>query len=178
MNTPKVILLNGFAGSGKTTIARMYVDYHPLSIVIEGDELIVNIGDWLKNEDRARDLVFKLTKTMVATALKEGHDIILPYLVTNPEEAAEIEQIAHVHNANYYEFYLATEKVHAIERLLSRGTWGEAGLSPLSKEDIPRIEELYSHMESALQLRPKSVHIQIEEGNPADAYQKILANIT
>ena len=44
METTKVILLNGFAGAGKTTLARKYIDSHPLSIVIEGDELIVNIG--------------------------------------------------------------------------------------------------------------------------------------
>ena len=50
----KVILLNGFAGAGKTTIAKRYIDQHPLSVVIEGDELIVNIGNWVAQEDEAR----------------------------------------------------------------------------------------------------------------------------
>jgi len=83
MNSPKIILINGFAGSGKTTIARMYTDNHPLAMLIEGDELIVNIGGWLDNEPQARDLVFELSKKMLDTALSFGYDVVLPYLVVD-----------------------------------------------------------------------------------------------
>lgn len=177
MSKPKVILLNGFAGSGKTTIARMYVDNHPLAIVIEGDELIVNIGDWLDHEDEARDLVFALTKEMLRTALRLGHDVIVPYLVTNPEEVADLEQIAKSSDSQFFEIYLATHKDHAIQRLLSRGTWGEAGLPPLTKDDAPRITELYNHMEAALKSRPNQTHIQVQEGSPMETYQELVGYI-
>ncbi|HSX46497.1 MAG TPA: AAA family ATPase [Patescibacteria group bacterium] len=177
MNNPKVILLNGFAGSGKTTIARMYVDNHPLAMVIEGDQLIINIGDWLDHEDEARDLVFALTKDMLRVAIKLGHDVIVPYLVTNAEEVAELEQIATNGGAVFHEFYLATHKDHAIQRLLNRGTWGEAGLPPLTNDDTPRITQLYEHMEAALPNRPNQIHIQIKEGSPIDTYQELLRQI-
>ncbi len=178
MNKPKIILLNGFAGSGKTTIARMYVDNHPLSMVIEGDELIVNIGDWLNNEDKARDLIFILTKNMISTAIKAGHDIILPYLVSKAANVVEIEQIAHGHDANFYEFYLATNKEHAIQRLVNRGTWGEAGLPPLTKEDLPMIEDLYNRMDGELHKRPNQIHIKVKEGSPLETYQNVLKYIS
>lgn len=155
----------------------MYVDNHPLAMVIEGDELIVNIGDWLDNEDRARDLVFALTKEMLRAALSLGHDVVIPYLVTKAEEVSEIEQIAKSSNSQFFEFYLATHKDHAIQRLLNRGTWGEAGLPPLTKDDAPRITELYDHMESALQNRPNQIHIQINEGSPIETYQEVLSRI-
>lgn len=105
---PKAILLNGFAGLSKTTIARMYVDSHPLAMVIEEDELIVNIGSWLDHEDRARELVFELIKKMLETALGRGHDVILPYLVLDADRVIELEDIAKNLNAHFYEFYLAT----------------------------------------------------------------------
>ncbi len=178
MNKPKVILLNGFAGSGKTTIGRMYVDNHPLAMVIEGDELIVNIGDWIDHEDDARDLIFALTKSMLATTLQGGHDTVLPYLVTNASHVAEFEQIAREHNADFYEFYLATHKDHAVQRLLNRGTWGEAGLPPLAKEDLPQINELYDRMERTLEKRPNQIHIQIKEGSPIETYQEALKHIS
>ncbi|MES2971283.1 MAG: AAA family ATPase [Patescibacteria group bacterium] len=177
MSSPRVILLNGFAGSGKSTIARMYVDNHPLAMVIEGDELIVNIGDWLDHEDEARDLVFALTKEMLRASLSLGHDVIIPYLATNAEEVAELEQIATSSNSRFYEFYLATHKDHAVQRLLNRGAWGEAGLPPLTSDDTPRITQLYEHMEAALPKRPNQTHVQIKEGSPVDTYQEVLKSI-
>ena len=52
-------------------------------------------------------------------------------------------------NAIFCEIYLKTKKEHAVARLMKRGSWGEAGLPPLTQEDMPRIIELYEHMESA-----------------------------
>ncbi|MFA3843936.1 hypothetical protein, partial [Streptomyces aureus] len=76
----------------------------PLSMVIEGDELIVNIGDWLNREDQARDLVFKITKEILKVAIKSGNDVILPYLVTNAQQINELEQIAVSEGSQFYEF--------------------------------------------------------------------------
>lgn len=177
MSPTKVILINGFAGSGKSTIARIYVDNHPLSMVIEGDELIVNIGNWLDNEDKARDLTFALTKSMIGTAIKRGHDVVVPYLVTNADEVAEIEQIVADTGSSFYECYLAINKDRAIQRLFNRGTWGEAELPPLTKNDLPRITELYNHMEAALNNRPNQIHINIKEGSPIETYRELLDHI-
>lgn len=174
MKTTKVILLNGFAGSGKSTIARKYVDAHPLSMVIESDELIVNIGGWLAHEDQAWPLVFSLTKSMISTALALGHDIILPYLVRDADRAAEIEEIARTSGATFYEFYLSVPKDRAIQKLLDRGIWGEPGAPPITNDDIPLINEIYDLMDGQLQKRPKQIHIEIEEGSPEATYQKIL----
>jgi predicted kinase len=178
MNKPKVILINGFAGSGKTTLAKMYVDNHPLSMVLEGDELIVNIGNWVDHEDAARKMVFELTKSIIVTMLKMGRDIIIPYLVTNSDDINKIEKIVRKHNADFFEFYLATNKKHAIQRLLNRGTWGEAGLPPISKDDDAIIYKLYQDMEVALQHRNNAIHIKIREGYLFEAYRNILKYIS
>jgi DNA transposition AAA+ family ATPase len=52
-NKPKLIVLYGFAANGKTTIAKKYIDEHPLSPMIEGDEIINMIGKWREFEDGA-----------------------------------------------------------------------------------------------------------------------------
>jgi 2-phosphoglycerate kinase len=54
----KVILINGSAGVGKTTIATKYIEDNPLSMSIEGDQIIGMMGQWRKYEDEARELVF------------------------------------------------------------------------------------------------------------------------
>ena len=171
---PKLIILNGFAGAGKTTIAKKYIDQHPLAVVIEGDELIVNIGDWLAHEEEARRLVFAATKSMLAVYLGAGHDVVLPYLVTNSKDVDEFEQIASDYNTDFYEFVLHTDRPKAIARLLKRGTWGEAGLPPLTDEELPVIEELMTKMESELIKRPGMIKIDIKEDDPEDTYTRLL----
>jgi adenylylsulfate kinase-like enzyme len=174
MSKSKVILLNGFAGSGKTTISKMYIDYHPLAMVIEGDELIVNIGDWLNREDQARDLVFKITKEILKVAIDSGNNVILPYLVTNTEHIEELEKITINNGSQFYEFCLSSGKDSAIQRLMKRGTWGEAGSPPITEADIPFITHLYELMESKFQDRPRQVFIDVEEGSPDKTYQKLV----
>ena len=115
---------------------------------------------------------------MISTAIKLEHDIVVPFLVTRAEEAAEIEEVAVSSGAQFHEFYLATHKGRAIQRLLNRGTWGEAGTPPLTKEDIPTITELYDRMENQLQKRPNQIHIEVEEGNPDATYRQILGRLS
>lgn len=156
----RLILLNGFASSGKTTIAKRYIDNHPLDLSVEGDHIIVMIGQWLKFEKESRELIFSLTKSMAKTHLENGRSVILPYLLTKHQHAVEFEEIANQYNADYYEIYLYLEKEEAINRLLKRGIWGEPGLPPLTEKDLPEINELYDTMvkETALRLNSITLH--------------------
>ena len=149
VNTPRLILLNGFAGSGKTTLAKRYIDEHPLALAVEGDEIIVRLGQWKNHKDEARKLIFEITKSLVATHLKSGHDVIMPYLLTNLDHAVAFENIATENHSDYCEIFLFDEKKVAVDRLLQRGTWGEEGLAPLTEKDLPAIEDLYDRMLTA-----------------------------
>lgn len=93
MNTAKLIILYGFAGSGKTTIARKYVDNHPLSMMIEGDDIINMMGKWREHEDEARGLVYQHTCSIVKNQLQAGHVVILPYLLTDATHIESFKKI-------------------------------------------------------------------------------------
>lgn len=156
---PKLILLNGPAGIGKTTLARKYLEKHPLALSIEGDDLIVMMGQWLTHEDAARKYVFELVKVMARTHLQTGHDVLLPYLVTDAAHAAVFETLAKESGAEFFELVLLTDKEDAVQRLLERGTWGEADAPPITAKDRPVIEELYDKLMRALEQRPHAVKI-------------------
>ncbi len=173
MPTPKLILLDGFAGSGKTTIAKRYIDEHPLSLVVEGDTIIVNIGEWEAHEDEARALMFELTKSLARTHLTSGNDVILPYLLTKPEHAAAFETIAHEAGATYREVIILDEKEIAVSRLLKRGSWGEPGSPPFTDKDLPIIEDLYDRMIAASSERDMNV-IRPNHGDIEGTYQEFL----
>ena len=125
MYRPNVIVVNGFAAAGKSTIAKKYIAEHSMSFALEADGLVDNIGDWANHREEVRTITFEITKVMLKTYLAYGHDVILPYLVTNAAEVDEFESIAQSSGANYYEFVLYNERAAAIARLLKRGKWGK-----------------------------------------------------
>ncbi len=87
MTKPKLILINGFNASGKTTIARKYIADHSLAMAVDTDGLVDGIGDWANHREEVGHLSFKLTKAIIRTYLPSGHDVVLPYIVTTVEEA-------------------------------------------------------------------------------------------
>lgn len=177
MKRPKCIVLNGFAGAGKTTIAQRYIEDHPMALAIEGDEMIIHMGQWTEYENDARKQVYELTKAMVATHLAAGYDVILPYLVMDARHMKAIEQIAKDSGAEFYEILLHNERDHAIERLMKRGTWGEAGLPPITANDRPQIEKDIAIMEAQLEKRPRFKTITVKEDAIDETYRQVLACI-
>lgn len=173
MQKPKLILLNGFAGAGKSTIGKRYIADHPLSLVVEGDELIVNIGSWLAREGEARELVYDMIKALLAMHLSKGHDVVLPYLVVDHRHIKEFEAIAASNNAVFYNFLLFNDKAVAVQRLLGRGTWGEAGTDPLSDKDMPEIERLHDAMEQQLEHQDGVIVINQSGLSVDDTYSRI-----
>ncbi len=61
----KLIVLNGFAASGKTTIAKKYIAEHGMAMALEADAIVDNIGDWTNHQEEVRQLTFELTKAML-----------------------------------------------------------------------------------------------------------------
>jgi predicted kinase len=174
MTKPKLIVLNGFAAAGKTTIAQKYIAEHPLALALEADAIVDNIGDWTSHEEEVRQLTFELTKAMLQVYLATRHDVILPYLVTSAAEVQEFQNIARAHSADYYEVLLHNERTDAIARLFARGKWGEATSPPLTEADRPAIEALLDKMETALEQRPDTISIPLKDADAEATYQRLL----
>jgi predicted kinase len=177
MTKAKLILLTGFGASGKTTIAKRYIQDHDLAMTIEADELVNNMGNWANHTPEIRALSFELIKSMSRTYLQTGHDVILPYLVEDIREIEAFESIAHDCQAQFYEIVLYREPSKAIEQLLKRGKWGQADAAALGDKDMPDIESSISKLESALGQRPNVIKIQLDGRSPDDTYQELLEHL-
>jgi predicted kinase len=177
MTRPKLIVLNGFPASGKTTIAKKYIAEHSMAMSIEADAMVDNIGDWTSHKDEVRQLTSELTKAMLRTYLASGHDVVLPYFVTKVEEVQQFEAIAIACDADYYEFVLYNERADAIARLIQRGRWGGETSLPITEKDMPEINDLMNKMESALQLRPHAVKIWLKDQDPNATYSQLIQKV-
>lgn len=168
----KLIMLNGAAAVGKTTIANRYAADHPLTLNFAGDVLIEMISDWRASETEARRSVFSMTLAAVEAYLKTEHDVIVQYLLVDPDHAEVFAQVAEQTSAAFYEIYLEVDKETAVRRLLQRGKWGEPHSPDLTDADIPEIEDLYDCMVEATAQRPHTISIPVREGDIEGTYQQ------
>jgi predicted kinase len=174
-NKPKLIFLNGFAGCGKSTIAQLYIDEHPLALALEGDDIITQLGQWRTHLDEAVRCKLALTECMVTTHLQNGYDVILPLLLLDPTHAQRYQSIAQETGACFFEVVLSLSKEEAITRLMKRGTWGEKGLPPLTENDRPKIEALYNAMTEATRARPGTIALYPKENEIRETCDALLA---
>lgn len=174
MNKSKLIFLYGFASGGKTTLSKKYISEHKLALSIEGDQIISMMGQWREHENEAREIVFEHTCAMVRQHLEKGYDVLLPYLLTNPNHPDIFENIALEAGADFHEVYIEIDRDDAVQRLLQRGVWGEEGSPKLSESDLPEINDLYDNMEQAMASRKSVKSISSELGDIDGTYAKLL----
>ena len=173
MTKAKLILINGFNASGKTTIAKRYVADHSLARAIEADTLVDNIGDWTNHRDEVQKLSFELTKAMIRAYLPSGHDVVLPYIVTDISEVAQFESIALECGAAFYEVVLYNERADAIARLFERGKWGGATSPLITEKDLPIIEKDFADMQAVIEKRQNAIQIPLKGNSPDTTYQQL-----
>jgi predicted ABC-type ATPase len=174
MTKAKLILINGFNASGKTTIAKKYIADHSLAISIEADSIVDNIGDWINHRDEVQKLSFELTKAMIRAYLPSGHDVVLPYIVTDISEVEQFESIARECSASYYEIVLYNEKVDAVARLLERGKWGGVSSPLITEKDLPIVERDFVNMQAVIEKRGNIIRIPLKGNDPDTTYQQLL----
>lgn len=171
---PDLILLYGVVSSGKTTLAKRYSQETPLSLCLEGDQLISMLSHWTENEIRAQQLVFGYSRAVVAYHLGQGENVIVPYVLLRPDEAQAFEDIAREQSANFIEVLINTSKQTSVERTLARGTWGEPDAPPVSLDDQPVIEDLYDRQVQTLRHRPNLKLVESIDGEPELTCQSFL----
>lgn len=111
---------------------------------------------------------------MVETHLKAGHDVIVPHLLTDLEEAEDLQNVAQRTGAALVELVLHTDKEDALKRVFGRGTRGEPGAPLLTEADRPEFEELYDNVQKAVQERQSSIAITSVEGDIDGTYQRVV----
>lgn len=89
--TPRLLLVNGLPGVGKSTLAQAFLNDHPGVLCIEADQLREWIGgDPADHAEAVRVLALALATAHLAT----GHDVVMPQLVARVDELPRFQAAA------------------------------------------------------------------------------------
>ena len=115
----RLILLNGPPASGKSTLARRYVDDHDGAVLVEVDALRMTLPNW--DSDEATRLVARdLAGTAVVEHLGAGRDVVMAQYFGRLGYIVLLDDLARERGAAFVEVILATGAALAIDRFRAR----------------------------------------------------------
>ena len=82
---PKLYIITGPAGVGKSTVSRKIAESKKKSVLIEGDDIYHQvIGGYVQawKEGNHLDVFWKICISIIRTYLENGYDVIFNYIVT------------------------------------------------------------------------------------------------
>ena len=115
----RLILINGPPASGKSTLARRYVDDHERAALVEFDTLRMTLPNW-EADEATRLVAQQLAGAEVVEHLGAGRDVVMPQYFGRLGHVNLLEGLAHEHHATFVEVILASGEALAIDRFRAR----------------------------------------------------------
>jgi predicted kinase len=119
--SPRLVLLNGAPAVGKSTLARRWVDDHPLALVVDIDDLRVRLGGWQRLPE-SKAIARSLGVALVRSHLGSGHDVVVPQLLGRTDFIETLASVAGAEGAAFVEVLLRAPVDVVLRRLAQRRT--------------------------------------------------------
>jgi predicted kinase len=161
---PRIILLNGPPGAGKSTLARRYVDEHPLTANLDVDRVRALIGGWPSRRTEAGLLARAMTLAMAREHVGTGHDVVVPQFLGRLDFVTQLDSLAAELAVPFVEVALVLEPAAAWQRFAGR----------LHDEVVPEASfgEMHRRLDAVLGARPRT-RLVPAHGEPDDTYRAL-----
>jgi predicted kinase len=183
MEVPRLILINGLAGSGKSALRRRYLDDHQLALALDIDVIRSMLGRSLEEPTMSGLAARNLARAMARTHLKAGHDVVVCQFLGRLEFVEILAQLAAVARVPFVEVGLVTRVDEAAERFLrrsgddSRPEHSDAAIL-LDRAGGPEaLTEMRARLEDVVRSRPNTRRVDVVDGDLEETYQGLLRAI-
>lgn len=178
---PRLILVNGPPGIGKSTLARRYALDHPLALVLDIDDLRTAMGQW-ETHDESMRLARLLAVEMAQTHLGSGHDVVVPQFLGRYEFVKTLRSVAARCRAAFHEIVLVAPLEDAFTRLTARRKELLAAEAAhplrLATYDSATLQTIIDELSSIAGVRRKATLIETKTGDIEGAYELMRAAIS
>lgn len=115
----RLILVNGPPASGKSSLARRYVEEHDRVALVEVDTLRMTVPDW-EHDGATRRIAAELAGEAIVAHLGAGHDVVMAQYFGRLGNVVMAEDLARAQGVEFVEVILATSAALAIDRFRAR----------------------------------------------------------
>lgn len=84
----RLVVLNGFSGIGKSTLAQAYVESHPGTLNLDIDRVRTFIGGWRQDFVGTGEIVRSMVLAMATSHLSNGRDVIVPQYLSERQRTS------------------------------------------------------------------------------------------
>jgi len=180
---PKLIILNGPLGIGKSTLANRFAEEYPLTLRLDIDDMRTYISHWREQAEQSAVSSKQMALAMTKVHLLLGHSVVIPQIVRKTEFFEQFEEVAHETGADFFEVLLLTDKEEAIRRFKERNyAQGHAsGFRPGGLIDTggreTKLASMYDEMIETANQRPNTIKIEPELGKKDETYKELVERI-
>lgn len=177
-DVPRLLLLNGPPGIGKSTLARRYAADHPGVLALDVDVLRGLVGGALDRFEETGEIVRPLALAAITTHLGGGRDVVLPQYLGRVSEVERFETAAREGGGTFVHVVLMDDVEGSVRRFAERSgadPWHEQVKRVVAAAGGERVlRESHRQVREVVASRPEARVVASVDGDEDATYAALL----